>query len=50
MEASRTLVRVLALAAMAQGYMSISPEVVQPTNGPQPLEPQLSTEPMPCQY
>ncbi|MGX1160966.1 hypothetical protein FBY31_0668 [Arthrobacter sp. SLBN-100] len=53
MEASKkvagpgTLVRVLALAAMAQGYLSIPMELAEPATGPQQLETQLPLVPAP---
>jgi hypothetical protein len=34
----KSLVRVIALAAMAQGYLSIHPDLAEPETSPQQLE------------
>jgi hypothetical protein len=41
----RSLVRVIALAAMAQGYLSIPPDLAEPETSPQQLETQLPADP-----
>jgi hypothetical protein len=45
MEASKTVVRLLALAAMAQGYLSIPTDLAEATTGPEQLETHVSADP-----
>jgi hypothetical protein len=50
MEASKSLVRLLALAAMAEGYVSIPQELVEPANGSQAAGAPLAPAPMPRRH